>query len=67
MEIMFDFIRTEMDLWTSRIGAKSVFLNISRDIVKNTPMAPLREVHSLKSVSDLNWKNIAEPKTEDSF
>ena len=31
--------------WTSQIGAKSVFLNISRDIVKNTPMAPLCEVH----------------------
>ena len=34
-------------LWTSRIGAKSVFLNISRDILKNTPMAPLREVYWL--------------------
>ena len=31
--------------WTSQIGAKSVFLNISRDILKNTLIAPLREVH----------------------
>ena len=31
--------------WTSRIGAKSVFLMISRDKVKNTPMAPLRETY----------------------
>ena len=27
----------------------------------------LRWIYSLKSVSDLNWKNIAEPKTENSF
>ena len=38
--------------WTSRIGALSVFLNISRDIVKNTPMAPLREVYERVTESD---------------
>ena len=41
-------------LWTSRIGAKSVFLNISRDILKNTPMAPLREVHSCFVIAKQN-------------
>ena len=35
--------------WTSQSGAKSMFLNISRDIFKNTLMAPLREVHHFEA------------------
>ena len=31
--------------WTSQSGAKSVFLNLSRDILKNLYMAPLRGVY----------------------
>ena len=31
--------------WTLQSGAKSLFLNISRDKLKNMYMAPLREVH----------------------
>ena len=50
----FDFMKelrkntfdSALGLWTSRSGAKSVFLNLSRDKIKNSYMAPLRGVYS---------------------
>jgi hypothetical protein len=45
--------------WTSRIGAKSVFSNKSRDIIKNTLIAPLREVYNRNKYYNTERLNIA--------
>ena len=34
-------------IWTSRSGAMYVFLSLSRDKFKNTPLAPLCEFHKI--------------------
>ena len=50
--------------WTSWIGAKSVFLNISREILKNTLMVPLREVYFFKLAV---WQSDSEKRNHGEF
>ena len=47
MSILSESIEERLE-WTSRIGAMNVFSILSRDILKNTPMAPLCEVYANK-------------------
>ena len=54
MEAMFDFILTEMKLYSE------ICLRFQNKI-----SSQLKYV--LKSVSDLKWKNVAGPKIENSF